>query len=250
MFLRGAHWRRHKGRLMIRLLIADDHTMFRQGLRQLLAEQPDLIVVAEASNCNEVIDCLRKHSVDVAILDLSMPGRDGVELIQYVKSLWPALPLLVLTMHSHEQYASKVLKAKASGYVTKDCAAEQVVVAIRRLAKGGEYISPNIAERLALQFTRCKVSDQPHTSLSDREFKIFEMLSQGKTGTQIASELSLSKKTVSTHKVRLLKKMNLHSEFDLVHYAIEHRLELPPQFQHSAAGERYDAGTEPDESMP
>ena len=227
---------------MIRLLIADDHVLFRQGLRQLLAEQPDLDVVAEAGNCNEVIDCLRKHDVDVAVLDLSMPGRDGVELIQHVKSLWPELPVLVLTMHNHEQYASRVLKAKASGYITKDCAAEQVVVAIRRLAQGGEYVSPNIAERLALQLTRRGVSDQPHTSLSDREFKIFEMFVQGKTGTQIASELSLSKKTVSTHKVRLLRKMNLRNEFELVHYAIEHRLELPQKFHLLAVGEWNDQG--------
>jgi len=215
---------------MIRLLIADDHTMFRQGLKQLLAEQADFRVVAEAGDAQQVLECLRKHPIDVAILDLSMPGRDGIELIQHVKSIWPSLPVLVLTMHGHEQYASKALKVKASGYITKDCAAEQVVVAIRRLAQGGDYISPGIAEKLALQLTRQNASTQPHTSLSDREFKIFEMFVQGKTGTQIATELSLSKKTVSTHKVRLLRKLKLNNIFELVHYAIEHRHDLPAQF--------------------
>ena len=215
---------------MIRVLIADDHRLFRQGLKQLLAGDPDLEVVAEASNCSEVIECLRRQSVDVAVLDFSMNGRDGVELIRHVKSLWPNLPVLVLTMHNHEQYASRALKAKASGYLTKDCAAGQVVAAIRRLAEGGEYLSPNMAERLALQLTRHGEPDLPHASLSDRELKIFEMFVQGKRGTQIAAELSLSKKTVSTHKVRLLKKMNLRNEFELVHYAIGHRHELSSQF--------------------
>lgn len=221
---------------MIRLLIADDHMLFRQGLKQLLAGKPDLEVVAEASSCSEVIECLRRQPVDVAVLDLSMHGRDGVELIRHVKALWPQLPVLVLTMHSHEQYAARALKAGASGYVTKDCAAEQVVTAIRRLAQGGEYISPNIAERLALQLARYGEPDLPHASLSDREFKIFEMFVQGKTGTQIAAELSLSKKTVSTHKVRLLKKMNLRNEYELVHYAIGHRHELSSHFHFSGAG--------------
>jgi len=225
---------------MIRLLIADDHTMFRQGLKQLLVEQPDLRVVAEAGNAQEVLEGLHKHSIDVVILDLSMPGRDGIELIQHVKNMRPTLPLLVLTMHDHEQYASKALKAGASGYITKDCAAEQVVIAVRRLAQGGEYISPGIAEKLAFQLTRQGVSTQPHTSLSDREFKIFEMFVLGKTGTQIAAELSLSKKTVSTHKVRLLKKMNLRNEFELVHYAIEHRQNLPAQFRLATNGQTVD----------
>jgi len=217
---------------MIRLLIADDHTMFRQGLKHLLAEQADLRVVAEAANAQEVLECLHKHPVDVAIMDLSMPGRDGIELIQHIKGIWPSLPVLVLTMHGHEQYASKALKANAAGYITKDCAAEQVVIAVRRLSQGGQYISPGIAERLALQLTRNNVAAKPHTSLSNREFKIFEMFAQGKNGTQIAAELSLSKKTVSTHKIRLLKKMNLRNEFELMHYAIEHREDLPAQFRH------------------
>jgi two-component system, NarL family, invasion response regulator UvrY len=215
---------------MIRLLIADDHTLFRQGLRQLLAEQTDLKVVAEAANHIEIFEQLRKSLIDVAIIDFSMPGRDGAELIEEIKSFKADLPVLVLTMHSHEQYASRTLKAGASGYITKDCAAEQVVSAIHKLAQGGHYVSPHIAERLAMQFARKGDSEAPHTSLSDREFKIFEMLVQGKTGNQIAEELSISKKTVSTHKVRLLKKMNLRNDFDLFNYAIEHRLELPSQF--------------------
>lgn len=221
---------------MIRLLIADDHMLFRLGLKHLLAQEPELDVVAEAANPTEVIEYLRHHCVDVAVLDHSMQCcGDGVELIRQVKAGWPKLAVLVLTMHSHEQYAARALKAGASGYITKDCAAEQVVAAIHRLAQGGEYISQKIAERLALQFTRRGEHALPHARLSEREYQIFEMFAQGKTGTQIAAELALSKKTVSTHKVRLLRKMNLRNDFELVHYVIGHRHALSSQFEFPGA---------------
>jgi two-component system invasion response regulator UvrY len=210
---------------VIRLLLADDHKMFREGIKSLLADFPDIKVISEASCYAEVIDCVRQQDFDVAILDLSMPGRDGSEMIAHVKALKPDLPILVLTMYSEEVYASRALRAGAAGYITKDCAAEQLVCAIEKLAGGGEYISPNVAERLALQFTRHKGDvDLPHTRLSNREYKIFEMLVEGKTVSAIANELNLSTKTVSTHKARLLKKMNLNNQTELVRYTIEHKL--------------------------
>jgi DNA-binding NarL/FixJ family response regulator len=211
---------------MIRLLLADDHKMFREGIKSLLADYPHIAVTGEASCYAEVIDCLRLGDFDLAVVDLSMPGRDSIELIAHVKALRPALPVLVLTMYGEEIYASRALRAGASGYVTKDSAAQQLVGAIEKLAAGGEYISPAVAERLALQFTRRKDHGElPHTLLSNREYRIFEMLVEGKTVSAIAALLNLSGKTVSTHKARLLKKMNLHSQTDLVRYTIEHRLE-------------------------
>lgn len=213
---------------MIRLLIADDHLIFRQGMRGLLACEQDLQVVAEAGNFADAIDCIRCHEIDVAIVDLSMPGRDGIELIRHIKLVRPGLHILVLTMHVEEQYALRALKAGASGYVTKNCAAEQLVTAVRRLAAGGKYLTSDIAERLALQYGRHEKAADPHTLLSNREFKIFEMLVKGKTVSGIARELAISDKTVSTHKARLLEKMNLHSQADLVRYALMHGLEALP----------------------
>jgi DNA-binding NarL/FixJ family response regulator len=211
--------------LVIRLLLADDHKMFREGIKSLLADFPGIKVVSEACCSAEVIDCVRQEDFDVAILDLSMPGRDGTELIDHVKAMKPDLPILVLTMYSEEAYASRALRAGASGYMTKDCAAEQLVSAIEKIAAGGEYISPNVAERLALQLTRHKSDvDLPHTLLSNREYKIFDMLVQGKTVSAIANDLNLSSKTVSTHKARLLKKMNLNNQTELVRYTIDHKL--------------------------
>ncbi len=209
---------------MIRLLIADDHLMFRQGIRGLLADQEDMQVVAEAANYGEVMNALRSHEFEVAVVDLSMPGRDGIEMITHVKALRPALRILVLTMHHEEQYAARALRAGANGYLTKGSAAEQLVTAIRRLATGGEYVCADVAERLALEYGRNDSADRPHTRLSNREYRVFEMLVAGKTGSEIARELSLSAKTVSTHKMRLLRKMNLRSQTELVRYAIAHGL--------------------------
>ena len=209
---------------MTRLLLADDHQMFRQGLRGLLAAEPSLQIVAEASNYAEVIAALRAHPIDVAILDLSMPGRDGFEMVCHARSLRPELRILVLTMHNEEQYATRALRAGADGYLTKQNAAEQLLTAVQRLAKGGQYICPQVAERLASEFSRGDAGERPDRKLSDREYKIFEMLVAGKSGSQIAQELSLSAKTVSTHKVRLLRKMNMSNQAELIRYAIANRL--------------------------
>lgn len=209
---------------MIRLLVADDHLMFRQGIAWLLAEEKDFEIVAQAANATEVMMAVREKVLDVVVLDLSMPGRDGIEMISHIRSIAPLLKILALTMHNEDQYAARALRAGCQGYITKDYAAEQLVAAIRRLAAGSSYICPIIAERLAMEFSRHDTEKAPHARLSNREYKIFEMLVGGKSGMQIAEELSLSAKTISTHKARLLRKMNLHNQTALVRYAMDHNL--------------------------
>ena len=208
---------------MIRVLLADDHTIVRTGLREILADTGDIAVTGEATNGHEVLVSIRGQEYDVAVLDLSMPGRSGIELIKQVKAEQPKLRILVLSMHSEQQYAVRALKAGASGYLTKDSAADQLVAAIRRIARGGAYISPETAERLALDLSPA-VEAPPHTLLSDREYQVFEMIATGKSLTGIADRLKLSVKTVSTHKTRIMQKMGVHNQTDLIRYAIRHKL--------------------------
>jgi DNA-binding NarL/FixJ family response regulator len=210
---------------MIKILLADDHLIFRQGVRRLLSDHADLAVVAEAGSYAEVIDAVRDHAIDLAILDLSMPGRDSIALIGHAKATRPGLRTLVLTMHDDEPHVTQALRAGTDGYMTKEHAAEDLVAVIRRVAGGGRYVSPAVAERLTLDFVVRQRSDAPrHTLLSRREYRVFEMLVAGKRGSEIAHELSLSEKTVSTHKSHVLQKMNVNSNSDLVRYAIRHQL--------------------------
>lgn len=208
---------------MIRLLLADDHTIVRAGLKEILADTGDISVEGEAATGAEVLARIRERDYDVAVLDMSMPGRSGVELIRQVKREKPKLRILVLSMHSEAQYAVRALKAGASGYLTKDGATEQLVAAIRRIAAGGAYVTPEVAERLARDIER-PGDAPPHTLLSDREFQVFLAIVRGKTVTAIADELSLSVKTVSTHKARIMEKMGLSGSVDLVRYAMRHGL--------------------------
>ena len=208
---------------MIRVLLADDHAMVRSGLREILADTGDIEVAAEATNGHEALAQVRAHEFDVAVLDMTMPGRSGIELIKQVKEARPKLRVLVLTMHKEDQYAVRALRAGASGYLTKESAAEQLVAAIRRIAAGGAYVSPETAERLALDVGRA--SDAlPHTLLSDREFQVFQMIASGAAVGEIAKQLSLSVKTVSTHKTRIMEKMGLANQAELIRYALEHKL--------------------------
>ena len=208
---------------MIRVLLADDHVIVRAGLRELLADTGDMTVTGEAGNGQEVLASVRQHDYDVVVLDMSMPGRSGLELIKQVKDEKPKLRILVLSMHGEAQYAVRAIRAGASGYLTKDSAAEQLVAAIRRIAAGGAYVSPETAERLALDFNQ--PSDAaPHTLLSDREFQVFQLIVAGSTVGEIADALSLSVKTVSTHKSRILEKMKLGNQAELVRYAVRHKL--------------------------
>lgn len=209
---------------MIDVILVDDHSLFRQGLSRLLATAPDIRVVAEADGYAQAIDAIRLNRVDVLISDLSMPGRDGMDLIAHVKTLDPSIEILVLSMHDDAEHASRALKSGALGYMTKASTSDELFVAIRRVAGGRTYVDPSISEDVVLRFLHNGSEAPPHTSLSDREFRIFEMLVQCRTTFRIAQELSLSVKTVSTHKARLLRKMGLQHQGELVRYAIEHKL--------------------------
>lgn len=212
---------------MIRILVADDHTIVREGVKQLLTEESDFVVAGEAANGLEVLKLLRGNSFDVLLMDMSMPGRNGIELIKQVKAEKPKLAILVLSMHMEKQYAVRALKAGAQGYLTKESAPAQLVSAIRKVAGGGVFISDGVAERLALELGG-NHDEAPHTLLSDREYQIFTMIVIGEPIGGIADELSLSVKTVSTHKTRILQKMRMTSSAELIHYAIRHKLlELP-----------------------
>ncbi|MBI1965913.1 MAG: response regulator transcription factor, partial [Betaproteobacteria bacterium] len=177
----------------------------------------------EAANGQEVLAQVRSHDYDVVVLDMSMPGRSGIELIKRVRAEKPKLKMLVLSMHSEEQYAVRALKAGASGYLTKESAADRLVAAIRRIGAGGAYVSPETAERLALGAAP-RAEAEPHTLLSDREFQVFQMIARGMSVSEIARDLSLSAKTISTHKTRIMEKMGLANQAQLIRYAIEHKI--------------------------
>ena len=208
---------------MISILVADDHAIVRDGLKEILARTGDLVASGEAKNGQEVLRLVREGKWDLLLMDMSMPGRSGIELIKQVKSEKPRLRILVLSMHSEQQYAVRALKAGASGYLTKDSAADELVAAIRRIAGGGAYVSPETAERLALDLSPVNEAP-PHTLLSDREYQVFEMIATGKSLTAIADQLKLSVKTVSTHKTRIMQKMGADNQTDLIRYAIRHKL--------------------------
>jgi DNA-binding NarL/FixJ family response regulator len=205
---------------MIRVLIADDHQIVRDGLKQILGAQADIAVAAEVASGDEALARVRADDYDLALVDMSMPGLSGIDLIKRLKLAKPKLKVLVLSMHGESQYAARALKAGASGYLTKDSASAQLVGAIRKVAAGGVHIS----EAAAVQLIGGGASDAPHTRLSDREFEVFRLLVAGKSPTEIADQLRLSIKTVSTHKTRLLEKMGLQSTAELVRYALEQKL--------------------------
>ena len=208
---------------MIRIVIADDHTIVREGLKHLLAAAADLSVVGEAQDGTQVLKRVREDDFDVLLLDMSMPGKSGIELIKQVRSEKPKLRILVLSMHEESQYAVRALKAGASGYMTKESASAQLVDAIRKVAAGGVYISPAVGEQFALGAIT-QTAGPPHTALSDREYQVFEMLVAGKSGTEIAERLNLSVKTVSTHKAHVMQKMNMTNQSELIRYALNHGL--------------------------
>jgi two-component system invasion response regulator UvrY len=208
---------------MIRVLIADDHTVVRQGLKQILGDTPEMLVAGEATTGQEVLDKVRAEAWDVVVLDISMPDRSGLDILKQLRSERPKLPVLVLSMCSEDQFAVRVLKAGACGYLTKDSAADELVKAIRKVVSGGTYVSAFLAEKLAFEIG-ADSSKLPHETLSDREFQVLRLLAAGKSVTEIAAELSLSVKTVSTYRTRMLRKMNLGTNAELIHYAIQNHL--------------------------
>lgn len=204
---------------MIKIVIADDHTIVREGLLRVVGEVEDIDVIGEATTGSEVLEWVKKGGFDLLLLDLSMPDHSGVDFIRRLKLESPILPILVLTMHEEEQYAVRSVRAGASGYLTKESASNELISAIRRVASGRLYINASVAEMLALD-TMATHDGPPHKSLSDREFEVFQMVVHGRSITDIATQLHLSVKTVSTHKARILKKMRMLSIADLVRYAV------------------------------
>lgn len=213
---------------MIKVMIADDHQLVRDGLRQLLLAASGIEVVAEAADGDRALAAARETSPDVALLDMSMPGPSGIDLIKRIKVSCPQVRILVLSMHGERQYAARALKAGAAGYLTKDSASEQLVTAIRKIAAGGVYLTDAAATSL-MQGSGAP-GGAPHEQLSDREFDVLRRLAAGEGPTQIAEQLHLSVKTVSTHKTRILEKMGLDNTADLVRYALQHNLiDTPPR---------------------
>jgi two-component system invasion response regulator UvrY len=208
---------------MITVLIADDHTMVRRGLVHLLSLEPQVTVSFEARNGNEALEFVRDHAVDVVVLDISMPGRGGLETIKEIKRLRPQQAVIVLSMHPADQYAVRVLKAGASAYLTKENAPEVLIDAVKKAARGDRYISPDVAELLA-DFVEHGPSDEPHKELSDREFEVLKLIASGKAITEIGEELCLSVKTVSTYKSRITEKTGLSSPAEMTRYSLEHGL--------------------------
>ncbi len=208
---------------MIRVFIADDHTIVRQGLKRILAETPDMAVTGEAENGIEALKKIREGEWDVVLLDVSMPGRNGVDTLKQIMSEKKSLRVLILSMYPEDQYAVRLLKAGASGYMTKETAPEELVRAIRKIAQGKKYISPMLAE-LLLDELDCDSEKEPHKRLTDREYQVFRMLGSGRTVSEIAGSMSLSVKTISTHRTHILEKMKLKNNAELTLYAIQNGL--------------------------
>lgn len=206
---------------MIKLLIVDDHAIIRAGLKQIIADIPDMKVVAEAASGDEALRFIREAAWDVMLLDIAMPGKSVMELIKLSKLQSPLLPILILSMHSEDEYAIRMLRAGADGYMTKEAAPEQLVAAIRKVANGGKYISPTMTEKLISELTLD--TEKPlHTLLTDREYQVFCGIYRGESLSELARKMTLSLKTISTYRTRLMKKMNMTKNAEIIHYAFKH----------------------------
>ena len=207
---------------MIRVLIADDHPIVRRGLLQIVADQPDMTVVADTGDGREALRLIDQHSPDVLVLDMNMPGLSGLEVLSQLREQPRKLAVLVLSVHPAGELARRVLKAGAAGYLSKDTAPEELTNAIRRVVSGKKYVSATLGELLANSLD--SANDLPHASLSDREFEVLRMIASGKTVSEIAAEIALSVKTVSTYRARILEKMSMRTNAELTHYAIRNHL--------------------------
>ncbi len=208
---------------MIKLLIADDHAIFREGLKHILEEHPDIIVADEAGNGQEVLDYVWKNEYDMILLDIGMPGMPALEVLKQVKNEKPRLPVLVLSMYPEDQYAVRFIRAGASGYLTKESAPEELITAIRKITAGRKYITSSVAEKLADE-VEPDAEKPAHHTLSDREFEVFRLIASGKTVKQIADDLYLSVKTISTYRSRILEKMKMKTNAELMHYALKQHM--------------------------
>jgi len=208
---------------LIRILIADDHVIVREGLKQIISETLDMTIADEAVDGHEVLNKALKNDYDVVVLDITMPGINGLDVLKQIKAQKPKLPILVLSVHPEEQYAVRVLRAGASGYLTKESAPDELIAAIRKVSAGKKYVSSSLAEKLAFELETD--TEKPlHETLSDREYQVMCMIASGKTVKQIAEELFLSVKTISTYRSRILEKMKMNNNAELTYYAIKHGL--------------------------
>ena len=208
---------------MIKLIIADDHPIVREGLKQIIADSQHFTVSDEAGDGPELLDKVRKEDFDVIILDLKMPGMDGLDVLKQLKVEKPRIPVIILTVHPEAQYALRILRAGASGYLTKESVSTELITAIRKVHRGGKYISPNLAEKIAFALD-ADSEKMLHETLSDREYQVLQMIASGKTVTEIAEELNLSVKTISTYRARILEKMNMKTNAELTRYAFQNSL--------------------------
>ncbi len=208
---------------MIRLIICDDHPIFREGLKKIVSQSRDIVVEDEASDGRELMEKLKSRQCDVISLDISFPGANGLDLLKTLQSAYPRLAVLILSMHPEEQYAVRALKAGAAGYVAKGSVPSEMLIAIRKVAAGGKYVSPTVAEQLVLDLDGKR--ERPlHEELSEREYQVLHMLASGRSVKEIANELFLSPPTIGTYRARILVKLHLKNTVELIHYAITHRL--------------------------
>lgn len=208
---------------MINIIIADDHPIVRAGLKQIIMEDNSIIVAGEASKGSELLHQVRQRDYDVILLDLTMPGMDGMDVLKQLKIEKPHIPVIILTIHPESQYALRILKAGASGYLTKDSASDELIKAIYKVYGGGKYISPSLAEKIAFALDK-DIRRSPHETLSDREYQVLLLIGSGKTVSEIAGALKLSVKTVSTYRTRILEKMQMKNNAELIHYAVQNEL--------------------------
>jgi DNA-binding NarL/FixJ family response regulator len=208
---------------MIRVIIADDHPIIRAGLKQIIAEDAGIVAAGEAGSGAELLRKVGKEEFDVVLLDLSMPGMDGLDVLKQLKIDRPRLPVIILTVHPEAHYALRVLRAGASGYLTKESAPDQLIAAIHKVGRGGKYISPALAEQIAFALDT-DTQGPPHENLSDREYQVLSLIASGKSVSQIATELALSVKTISTYRFRILEKMGMKTNAELTHYAVTNGL--------------------------
>ena len=209
---------------MIKILITDDHLIVREGIKRIIDDSADMNVVAEASSGQEALELVWKNKYDLILLDISMPGKNGLQTLKEIKKHDKSIPVLMLSMHAEQQYAMRAIKAGAAGYMTKDAASSQLVEAIRKIYNGRKYISPEVADLLAADIYHNN-EKEPHEYLSDREFEVLKMIARGNSIKIIAQDLSISPKTVSTFRSRILDKLNLETNSDIIHYAIDFKLE-------------------------
>ncbi len=210
---------------MIRILVADDHAVVREGIKQILTGQEDMIVEDEAATGQEVLCKMAEKTYDLVLLDISMPGRSGMEILEEIKVMRPKLPVLILSMHPEEQYAVRMLRAGAAGYLTKGSAPQELISAIQKVSAGGKYVTGSLAEKLAFELD-ARAEKPRHQRLSDREYQVMLMLASGQSVSEVAEELCLSAKTISTYRIRILQKMDMKKNAELTLYAVKNNLIL------------------------